>query len=50
MESKLKSHNSHTINLTDVVGDASNFKDYSVNCFSRKYVLIQVADKILEHK
>ena len=25
--------------LTDVVGDASSFKDYCVNCFSRKDVL-----------
>ena len=38
-ESKLKSHNWHTNNLTDVVGDASSFKDYCVNCFSRKDVL-----------
>ena len=47
MESKLKSHNSQ-INLTDVVGDASNFRYNSVQCFAEKDVL-NSSDKILEN-
>ena len=45
MKSKLKSHNSQTTNLTDIVGDAPSFKDKSVQCFSRKDVL-NSSDKI----
>ena len=46
---KLKSHNSHTNNLTDVVGDASSFKDKGLHCFSRKDVL-NSSDKDLEYR
>ena len=49
MESKLKSHNLHTNKLTDVVGDASSFKDDSVHCFSSKDVL-NSSDKILVYR